>query len=98
MPKLSDLHLDPTDGPGSKPAESEDSQRRREMFVIQCEYLLDGERWRFAWDTVASMRDRVQAGATPSEKMWQAVKNIEEGGKRQQRLLKSWGRRYEGGW
>jgi hypothetical protein len=98
MAKLTELNLDPTDGPGVKPPESEDSQRRRDMFIIQCEYLLDSERWRFAWDTVASMRDRVQAGAQPTEKMWQAVKNIEAGGRRQERSLKSWGRRYEGGW
>lgn len=96
MAKLDQLNLRPDEGPGKPPRLSEDDQRRCDMFVIEAEMLLDDSRWSFAWDTVTSMRDRVKAGALPTDKMWQALSNIKEGGRRHAAQEKRWNRRYEG--
>jgi hypothetical protein len=94
MPKPSDLNLRPHEGPGER---SEDQQRRGDMFVIQAEHLLDDDRFAFAAPTITRLRDAVKYhGQQPTERMWQALKNIEDGGRRQQASLKHWGRRYEG--
>ena len=90
LDQLTNLRPDPS------PSDREDEARRRDMFIAQCEMLLDSETWQFAWETVASMRDRVQAGDQPTEKMWQAVQNIEAGGKRHRNAERRWSRRYEG--
>ncbi len=91
--KLDQLNLKPD------PPESEDDQRRRDMFVIEAEMLLDDDRFEFAWPTVSGMRDSVRdEKRQPTEKMWQALTNIKDGGKRHERSLGYWKRRYERGW
>jgi hypothetical protein len=95
MANLNNLNLKPD----STNLPSEDDIRRIDAFVFEAEMLLDDERCKFAWATVASMRDSVRdEQRLPTEKMWQALKNIKDGGRRHARSLDGWKRRYEGGW
>lgn len=92
MAKLDQLNLR-NDGPGKR---SEDDQRRIQSFLTLAELLLDDDRFQFAWDTVQSMRDKVQEGYLPTEPMFTALENIRQGGRRQSQQERNWRRRYEG--
>ncbi len=92
MANLNQLNLKPD----STNLPSEDDQRRIASFLSLCELLLDDDRFEYAAKTVTSMRDDVQAGRMPTERMFIALENIREGGRRQAQGLKNWSRRYEG--
>ena len=94
MPKASDLNLG-DDRPQVDLTDAEHT-RQREDFLDGCRDLLDDDRYAFASSTIIGMRDRVQDGMRPTDRMWRALSNIREGGKRQRESEKNWGRRYEG--
>jgi hypothetical protein len=90
--KLDRLNLKPDPSPEDREADL----RRRESFLSLAELLLDDDRFAYASDTVTSMRDRVQAGDVPTERMFTALENIREGGRRHAIQERQWKRRYEG--
>lgn len=101
MAKLSNLPgLD--DGPGGQ-RERDRQESLASLYLETLRELLDDATYEFAWATLESIRDQVEARRYISQGQIDAVENIKAGGDRHARAQEGWerherrtGRRYDG--
>ena len=74
---LDDLNLDDT--PNETPTSPD-----AEKFLVHVERLIDQDHVQYARDYLESVMESVRNSGGVSDKQWQAVQNIDDGGKRRQ--------------
>lgn len=103
--KIDELQLDdrllpvPINSPLEEPRRQPTADQRHEDWYrlwMRIEDLLSDPKYNYAGDTLKGIQETIERTQRVTDGQRRAIDNIEEGGERQFRSQRQWGRRYEG--